>query len=87
MIVNKADAIVVVEEQAQTIKDLRAEIGRLRTIVAAARTRTERQLLDGYGCPFCKRDGGQYVDDEYWHDDDCVYELLVPRLKLPSEEG
>jgi len=32
MIANKADAMVVVEEQAQTIKDLRAEVVRLTEI-------------------------------------------------------
>ena len=76
MIANKADAMIVVEEQAQTIEDLRVEVGRLRTTVAAIRTKADQQLLDGSGCPFCKRGSGHYAHGEYWHDDDCVYEKL-----------
>ena len=52
------------------------EVRDLRITIAAIRTKADQQLLDGFGCPFCKRASGHYAHGEYWHDDDCVYEKL-----------
>jgi hypothetical protein len=65
--------------------DLLGEVVRLRALLDDVRRFIDRSLADDYGCPFCKRAGGQYVDGEYWHDDDCLYERLVPRLTGEGE--
>jgi hypothetical protein len=61
---------------------IKAELEAARKALDAVRANVEQSLKDGYGCPFCKRADGQYVDGEYWHDDDCPYELLVPKLEI-----
>ena len=58
------------------VLSLITEVRKLRTTVAAIRTKADQQLLDGSGCPFCKRGSGHYAHGEYWHDDDCIYEKL-----------
>jgi hypothetical protein len=46
----------------------------LRAERDALRAAVERDLADGYGCPFCKRGAGHYIDGEYWHDAKCPYD-------------
>ena len=55
------------------------EAERLR---AELRGLVERRIDDQWGCPLCPDAGDYDSGGDFWHEDDCVYDQLIPKLEL-----